>query len=100
MKKIVLIFVIFLAAIFFVGIFRFKGEAQVTNLVKKDTVLKQDTLRKNISPVKLTYLQKKEQEYKEWQARFQKINKNFETLDKQSALMDSLIGKKRAIQLK
>jgi hypothetical protein len=92
MKKILLIFGIFLISIFLIG----TPQAAEQN---KDTVQVQDTTKTKIvivkNVVKMSSSQKREMEYKEWIQRSQKIDKNFETLDKQNAMMDSLLGKKK-----
>lgn len=54
----------------------------------KNSILKnQDTLKRDVTPAKNA-------EYLEWQQRSKNIDKNFEKMDRQSMLMDSLLNAK------
>jgi hypothetical protein len=61
----------------------------------RQIVVEQDTVKK-----KLTDFQRKEMEYKEWQNRYKKIDFNIQKMEKQSRMIDSLLGKKDTTKTK
>jgi len=100
MKRLSVIIAILILSVFFVS------TSQIdTQQVKKNTIQQQDTLKstmlknqkiilKNQDTLKRNTKAAKNAEYLDWQYRSQKIDKNFEKMDKQSAIMDSLINAK------
>ena len=85
--------------------------AQDTTKTQKVILINQKTILKNQDSIKnglykqqpqrkLTDMEKKEMEYREWQQRSKQIDKSMETLDKQSMIMDSLLGKRDTTKIK
>ena len=96
MKKLVLIFVIFFLSIFLVGTQQAREQIPQKYTVQMQDTIKINAMVKNPNAIlKISSSQKREMEFQEWQKRSQKMDKNFEALDRQSAVMDSLLGKKK-----
>ena len=115
MKKLFLILIILVASVLLLSITPMTSQ-QVQNkdtiqqqdtskkaLIKNQNILinnqntmikNQNTMIKNQDSIKREVYPAKNAEYMEWQARSKQIDKNFEKMDQQSALMDSLINAK------
>ena len=93
MKKLSVIFILFWISILLMVIIS-SGSSQDP---VKEKYSKQDSLKTpnhyKQEPRKLTDLERKKLEYLEWQKRSQQVDKNMEVLEKQSMIMDSLLGK-------
>ena len=93
MKKLLLIF---LGLIFFIGISAqpYQKSYQRDSIQKQDSLKKVYLMKQKTKTTKMTDMERKKMEYLEWQKRSQQMDKNFNKMDQQDAMMDSLLNKK------
>ena len=102
MKKLSIIFILFwISILLMVIISSVSSQDPVKEKYSKQDSLKRSSVYYKQDPrqvhrqdtTKLTDLERKKLEYLEWQKRSRQVDKNMETLEKQSMIMDSLLGK-------
>jgi competence protein ComGC len=97
MKKIKVILIVFWISILLMVLISATSSQPSTQ--QKDTIATQDTVKKKVD-VKQSDMDRKKAEYLEWQRRSMKLDKSNEKLDRQTMLLDSLLGKKDTTKIR